>query len=579
MKNSISGFFGKYRFNSVLFKYFIQMFAIMTVIFSIIICSAYNIIVNMFFNDMYADNNNDLKRQKSLSEATFRDIEYIASNTIVNSYVDMFFKFGSSKLYIGDDIDREIANLIVSYKSISRYIHSIYVYSEANKEVCNEVGKFKIDSFYDTEWLKEYESGNNEVSIYPRKISGSYPHVLTMIRRNDGIGAVVINIDMEKFRRIIKNSNESGIGDFYIISNDDKIIYSYDQELFLTNAQDTLGEKYHDENILKSESKKRAKFSVISNSTDSEYYDWKYYVITEWDKFYDRYEAIVRAMVMVCVLMLILSLIISVSVASASFRPILDIIDVIDYGKVKHPNEKKDNEIKYISNKILGILNSNKMLKEELNNELEESQRYQALALQMQINPHFLNNTLSSIYYDLLETYGSDNKISKRVMILSRIIRYSCDVENIFIKMSEEIKCVEYYVRLMQLRYGNFKYECIVPENLKDTEIIRFSIQPLIENSIYHGINEMGENGAIRVEVSENDANLSVSVRDNGNGMDECKVRELYEKCRNEDIQKRSIGIKNVYRRIKLLYGNDAQMQIESDGKTYTQITLLLPKK
>ena len=131
----------------------------------------------------------------------------------------------------------------------------------------------------------------------------------------------------------------------------------------------------------------------------------------------------------------------------------------------------------------------------------------------------------------------------------------------------------------MQLRYGNFKYECIVPENLKDTEIIRFSIQPLIENSIYHGINEMGENGAIRVEVSENDANLSVSVRDNGNGMDECKVRELYEKCRNEDIQKRSIGIKNVYRRIKLLYGNDAQMQIESDGKTYTQITLLLPKK
>lgn len=579
MKNSISGFFGKYRFNSVLFKYFIQMFAIMTVIFFVIIGFAYNIILNMFFNDMYTDNNNDLKRLKSLSETTFRDIEYIASNTMVNSYVDMFFKFGADNVYIGDDIDRKIANLIVSYKSISRYIHSIYVYSEVNGEICNEVGKFKTDDFYDTDWLCEYGKEVNDVCIYPRKISNTYPHVLTMIRRNDGVGAVVINIDMEKFRRIIKNSNESGIGDFYIISDDNKIIYSYDQELFLADAAQTLGKMYNDNNILKAESKKRAKFSVISNSADSEYYNWKYYVITEWDKFYDRYEAIVRAMVMVCVLMVILSLIISVSVASASFRPILDIIDVIDYGKVKRPSGKKDNEIKYISNKILGILNSNKMLKEELKNELEVSQRYQALALQMQINPHFLNNTLSSIYYDLLDSCGSDSKISKRVMILSRIIRYSCDVENIFIKMSEEVKCVEYYVRLMQVRYGNFKYECIVPENLADAEIIRFSIQPLIENSIYHGINEMGENGAIRVEVSEKDGNLTVSVRDNGNGIDENKIKELYDKCRNEDIQKRSIGIKNVYRRIKLLYGNDAQMQIESDGKSYTQITLLLPKK
>ena len=579
MKNNISDFFRKYKFNSILFKYFIRVFAIMVIIFFIIICTAYNIILNMFFNDMYADNNNELKSIGVLSETTFRDVEYIASNTLVNNYVDIFFKFSSNKIYVGEDIEQKIASLIVSYKSISRYIYSMYVYSEVSNEICSESGKYKIDEFYDNDWLEAYKNEKGEVLIYPRKISNSYPHVLTMIRKNDGIGAVVVNIDIERFRRIISNSNKTGIGDFYIISNENKIIYSNEQEFFLEDAGKTLGEKYNDDNILKPEGKQRREHTVVSNSNESEYYSWKYYVITEWDKYYDRYKKIVVAMIIACIAMVFVSLIISISAASLSFRPVLDIMEVIEFGKIRNNNRAKDDEIKYISNKILGILNSNKALKQELNNELEVSQRYQALALQMQINPHFLNNTLSSIYYDLLDSYGSNNKISKRVMILSRIIRYSCDVENVFIEMYEELKCVEYYVELMKLRYGNFKYECIVPEELMNVRMIRFSVQPLIENAIYHGINEMGENGTIRLEVSEADGKIEVCVCDNGKGIDAENIRKLNEECQNNDIKKRSIGIKNVFRRMKLIYGNEAEMKIESDGKTYTKIILILPKQ
>ena len=171
MKNNISDFFRKYKFNSILFKYFIRVFAIMVIIFFIIICTAYNIILNMFFNDMYADNNNELKSIGVLSETTFRDVEYIASNTLVNNYVDIFFKFSSNKIYVGEDIEQKIASLIVSYKSISRYIYSMYVYSEVSNEICSESGKYKIDEFYDNDWLEAYKNEKGEVWCMPTSLS------------------------------------------------------------------------------------------------------------------------------------------------------------------------------------------------------------------------------------------------------------------------------------------------------------------------------------------------------------------------------------------------------------------------
>ena len=143
--------------------------------------------------------------------------------------------------------------------------------------------------------------------------------------------------------------------------------------------------------------------------------------------------------------------------------------------------------------------------------------------LQAQINPHFLYNTLDAIKY--LAKRNENSAVVKMVVSLARFFRSSLSKGNAVIPLGEEIDRIENYLTILKFRYKNkFSYEIDVPMHLTKSRVLKLSLQPIVENSVYHGIKELPENGIIRITAFNENENLIIEVEDSGKGMSPEKI-------------------------------------------------------
>lgn len=206
-------------------------------------------------------------------------------------------------------------------------------------------------------------------------------------------------------------------------------------------------------------------------------------------------------------------------------------------------------------------------------------------ALQSQINPHFLFNTLDSINW--MAHLNNVPEISEMVTSLSAIMEASIGRDDKLISFSEELNYIDNYVKILNKRYANRiqLIKEIEPEVL-DIKIPRLLIQPLIENAIYHGLEKDKEVGIIIITAKIIDDKVMISVMDNGEGIGEKELKlineslsldnETYYKSLNTGKRK-GIGLDNVNRRIKLFYGDEYGLTIESKKNMYTKVYFSIP--
>ena len=167
--------------------------------------------------------------------------------------------------------------------------------------------------------------------------------------------------------------------------------------------------------------------------------------------------------------------------------------------------------------------------------------------LQMQINPHFLYNALDTISWMALEK-------GDMTIALAELLRATIQKES-FISLEEEMKTVKDYLLIQKERFGekvSVHYE--VDQETLECQVPNFILQPLIENAIIHGLEPKIGKGMLNISVQIQDERLFFVIEDDGVGMDEKEIFFLYQKCRENDTKK-SIGLKNVYRRLLLCYG------------------------
>ncbi|MGL6173911.1 MAG: sensor histidine kinase [Cellulosilyticaceae bacterium] len=205
-------------------------------------------------------------------------------------------------------------------------------------------------------------------------------------------------------------------------------------------------------------------------------------------------------------------------------------------------------------------------------------------SLQAQINPHFLYNTLEMINWKARMSGNED--ISEMIEALSGIMEINIDRrQNQFLTIEEEIKYLRNYIFLIQKRFGDkIKLEECIDEKTFDFKIPRLLIQPIIENAIGHGIEPVGR-GTIFLTIEQREGNLMIFIRDNGQGMSYARLNSLKEQLEvvkknyieDEELGKSHIGIINVQRRIKLLYGEKYGIDIKSEENEGTEVILLLP--
>lgn len=221
-----------------------------------------------------------------------------------------------------------------------------------------------------------------------------------------------------------------------------------------------------------------------------------------------------------------------------------------------------------------------KLLQEQLQNREERLK-----ALQSQINPHFLYNTLDTIRSMALEK--GEGELSDVVTILALMFRYSMDYSNPIVPLNHEIAQVMRYMKIQRLRFpGRFVVEEVrecTESELQRVMLPKFCLQPLVENAISHAFRSKSEDCRLIIRYLAMKRGFQISVEDNGGGMEEAEVAYINRLCsgnaggKNEDGIPGGIALQNIFARLKLYFGEQASMHIYSTKGIGTNVVITVP--
>lgn len=240
----------------------------------------------------------------------------------------------------------------------------------------------------------------------------------------------------------------------------------------------------------------------------------------------------------------------------------------------------KDNnrdEIGEVTGNFNNMLNEIKNLLDNVKSKERQKRNAELKALQAQINPHFLSNTLNTVKW-LANVQKAEN-VENIVTSLIQLLHISMGKGDDTISIKEELEYIKNYINIQEYRYYNkFKVNYEIEEEILDFKIPKLILQPIVENSLIHGIGPMEGLGIIAVKGFKYEGDIKITVTDNGLGIHEDKLDKLLE---GEDISDRSrfsgIGISNVNERIKMYFGDKYGLHIESVPNLFTTIEITIP--
>ena len=235
-----------------------------------------------------------------------------------------------------------------------------------------------------------------------------------------------------------------------------------------------------------------------------------------------------------------------------------------------------DDEIGHLSMKFNQMMDRIRNLKEQVIEEQEDKRKYELQALQAQINPHFLYNTLDSIIW-MAET--NDSNIVAMTEALAKLFRISLNKGNEEISLERELEHVKNYLIIQSMRYADkFTYEISAEPGVERCRTVKLILQPIVENCIYHGIKKKRGTGKITIRAYRREQNLIIEVSDDGCGMPEEICRKiLSDEIESENISGSGIGVKNVNERIQLRFGKKYGLSYSSEEGVGTTVTYVLP--
>ena len=233
-------------------------------------------------------------------------------------------------------------------------------------------------------------------------------------------------------------------------------------------------------------------------------------------------------------------------------------------GKRSFYHSYGNDEVGVIGTEFQNMVMKELKLKEQISKEELLRKDSQLQLLQSQINPHFLYNTLDTLYWMALEE-GAE-QVADLTQALSEIFKISLSEGVEFISVGDEIRFIEDYLHIQNVRFENkFLVKILVDEEIMDMHIIKQILQPFVENAIYHGLEPKIGKGCITITGKTQEDHLIFTVEDDGVGLpDGVDVMQGY-------------AVSNVYQRIRLHYGEKADIQFESGPGEGTTVKLILP--
>ena len=240
---------------------------------------------------------------------------------------------------------------------------------------------------------------------------------------------------------------------------------------------------------------------------------------------------------------------------------------------------KYQDEVGVLSRTYNKLMDEITELMSNIEKEQEENRKTYQHMLQMQIKPHFLYNTLESAKF-LVEM--GDPRGSEMLTTIGKYYKATLSGTDEYVTIAEEIQHLEYYLQILKLRYeSKYDYSIQMEDDILQNEMIRFSLQPLVENAIYHGLKQQRKKGFLKIIGYMEEKTVSVVVWDNGVGIQPDKLKELEEMIEKgmDTSSQEHIGVANVHQRIRTEYGTEYGLKISSEVGMYTRVEMVLPIK
>ncbi len=577
--------FRDYKFNSVFVRN-------MIIIFLAIACptvSLYSIMYHFSRKSAmqyaYSSNSELCGTVQNITDAIMGEMATLAINTSIMSEVSRLM------LFPGDNKERDaiLSRYLKNFLFIYDYLDSMYLFCNENQKVITKDPEcMRLSDMEDQDWYPVYQTmQNEELLIYFRKYQNHYPYYLTVIKPvyttdTDNAGAVVLNINTKRLCGSYKTSGRTGRQQFVLADSGGQIIYYTDEKKIASNMQDYEMTRLFC-GIAAGETGKirqNGENYVVSH-LPSKNYDLDYYCAMPLD-FYSAGDMnlIITLLVMVGV-SLLLGTLISAYISVKVFTPIESIMEILDDPTPwLHVSQRQNkNETDYILQKIVSTQVTNRDLLDERDRRIMLLKRAQTMMLQLQINPHFLGNTLNAISWMAIELTMSDNQVSRAISQLARLFKTGSDTTDYMTSLAAEIDYTKQYIEILNVRYPDiFKTEWIVEPAVQNAKIPKMTLQPLIENAVYYGIKPSGRKGTVTVTARVENGIAELSVSDTGVGMSREKMEALNSELSKEYVYfDGHIGLKNVNQRLKLIYGEAYGLHLEKNSSGGVRAVLHFP--
>lgn len=391
------------------------------------------------------------------------------------------------------------------------------------------------------------------------------------------LGYINIVCEKEYFNDIVNSSANSYMSGTYVVNENGRIMctnnLSYLGENFPIDLEEIKSSEIAYYNTIDSENT----FCYFGETMDNGWTIVTTVSVNEFDKEINQFKLLTF---FICSITIIIAYCICVIFSQQISKPTWELLDNIkQFGKGNFRYRVRittKDEIGQIGREYNNMAdNIENLVNKVLRMEIEQKQA-EIEFLKMQINPHFLYNTLDTISW--MGSMGDNQDVSEMAIALGDLLRSTIKNDS-FITVQEELKSVRNYLFIQKYRFGdkiNVVYD--IQDETLDYIMPNFLLQPLIENAIIHGLEPKIEPGKLLVQVITDEHKLIFSIQDNGIGMTEDEIQNLYKQCENMN-EKQSIGMKNVYRRLQLYYGEACVFQIIGSKEEGMLVRFSIPQE
>ena len=434
----------------------------------------------------------------------------------------------------------------------------------------------------------KYDHYNLTSSHVQNVISGERPWVITLSRgiRNytgegDSDGVVFIDLNYSAISELCTQNSVGTKGYVFILDQDGNIVYHPQQQQLYNELQT--------ENISLI---MNAKTDVVTagKGDDEKIYALSHSETTGWtivgcmnmSELLKNSRKARSIYVLVALGLIAVALVISSEIARNITFPIQKLRDSMkrvqkgDFSAAEI-EVYSDNEIGSLTRSFNVMTHKIQDLMAQNIQEQEQKRKIELKALQSQINPHFLYNTLDSIIW------MAEGKKNEEVVLmtasLARLLRQSISIENELVTIGQEVEYVRSYLTIQKMRYKDkLEFEINVDPRITHAQILRLVLQPIVENAIYHGLKYKESKGMLKVHGYELGERIIIDITDDGVGMDEETLKHIYDKHK-VNYHSNGVGVYNVQQRLVLYYGKEYGIIYHSEKGKGTTATVVIPKK